>query len=91
MQKESNLSKRPRKNILNELLQQKYLRHKQLYFQLQKLLTDKRLRHRNNLCTLIRKHLQGPLRKKINIAIYQNIFIYIPQVYRQYIFYMGRQ
>ena len=36
-----------------------------LYSQLQKLLTDIRLRHGNNLCTLIRKHLDGPLRKKL--------------------------
>ena len=40
---------------------------KQLYFQLQKLFTDKRLCHGNNLCTLIRKNLHGPLRKKIYI------------------------
>ena len=44
-----------------------------------------------NLHTLIRKHLYGPLRKKIHIPIYQDIFAYIPQVYRRYIFYMDRQ
>ena len=32
-----------------------------LYFQLQKLLTGKRLHHGNNLCTLICKHLYRPL------------------------------
>ena len=58
----------------------------QFYFQLQMLLTDKNLRHGSNLCTLIRKHLYGPLRKKIHIPIYQDIFTYIPQVYRWHIF-----
>ena len=38
---------------------------------MQKLLTDKELRHANNLCTLIRKHLYEPPRKKIHIPIYQ--------------------
>ena len=37
----------------------------------------------NNLCTLMYKHLYGPLRKKINIPIYQDIFTYLPQVYRR--------
>ena len=64
---------------------------KQLYFQFQKLVTDKRLRHGNNLSTLIRKHFYRPLRRKIQIPIYQDIFAYIPQVYRRYIFYMDRQ
>ena len=58
---------------------------KQFYFQLQKLLTDKRLRHGNSLCTLIRKYIYGPLPKKIHIPIYQGIFIYMPQIYRRYI------
>ena len=40
---------------------------------------------------LIHKHLYGPLRKKIHIPIYQDIFTYIPQVYRRYISYMDRQ
>ena len=38
---------------------------KQLYFQLQMLLTDQRLHHVNNLYTLIHKHLYGKLQKKI--------------------------
>ena len=63
---------------------------KQLYFQLQKLLTDKRPRHGNDLCTLIRKNLHGPLQKKIYVPIYQNIFANISQVYRRYIFDMDR-
>ena len=50
---------------------------------MQKLLTDKSLRHGDNLCTLICKHLYGPLPKKIQITIYQDIFTYIPQVYRR--------
>ena len=37
----------------------------------------------NNLCTLMYKHLYGPLRKKIHIPIYQDIFTYLPQVYRR--------
>ena len=63
---------------------------KQLYFQLQKLLTDKRLHYGNNRCTLVRKHLYGPIQMKIHIPIYQDIFTYIPQVYRRYIFYNGQ-
>ena len=63
---------------------------KQLYFQLQRLLTDKRLCHRDNLRTLIRKHLYGQIRKKIRIFIYQDIFTDIPQVYRRYIFLNGQ-
>ena len=47
---------------------------------------DKRLYHGNNLCILIRKHLYGLLRKKIYIPTYQDIFAYIPQVYRRNIF-----
>ena len=43
------------------------------------------------ICTLIHKHLYGPLRKKIHIPIYQDIFTFIPHVYRRYIFYMDRQ
>ena len=58
---------------------------------MQKLIVDKRLRHGNSLCTLIHKHLYGPLRKKIHIPIYQDIFTYIPQVYRRYVFYMDKQ
>ena len=53
---------------------------------MQKLLTDKRLCHENNLCRLIRKHLYAPLRKKIHIPIYLDIFTYIPQVCRRYFF-----
>ena len=97
MQKEPNLSKRPWKNILNKLLQQNNYfilsvntNTKQLYFQLQKLFTDKRLRTLN-LRILIRKHLYGPLPKKIHITIYQDIFVYIPQVCRRYIFYVEKQ
>ena len=67
------------------------LTFRQLYFQLQKLLADKRLRHGNNLCTLIGKNLYGSLRKKIHIFIYQDIFTYVPQVYRRYIFHTDRQ
>ena len=39
----------------------------------------------------IEKKFKYPLRKKIHIPIYQNIFTYVPQVYRRYIFYMDRQ
>ena len=69
---------------------------KQLYLQLQKLLTDNGLCHGSNLHTFIHKfmdlisiHLYGPLQKKMHILIYQDIFTYIPGVYRRYIFYMG--
>ena len=64
---------------------------KQVYFQLQKLLTDKRLCHETNLCTLIHIHLYEPLQKKTQIPIYQDIFTYIPQVYRRFSFYIDRQ
>ena len=40
----------------------------------------------NNLCTLTYKNLYGPLREKIRMSIYQDIFTYRPQVYRRYIF-----
>ena len=46
-----------------------------------------RLCHRNNMRTLIRTHLYEPIRKKIQILIYQDIFTYISQVYRRYVFY----
>ena len=59
----------------------------QLYFQLQKLLKDKKLQHGSNLRTLIRKHLYGPLRKEIHIPIDQDIFTYIYLVYRRHNFY----
>ena len=59
---------------------------KQLYLQLQKLLTDKRLCHGNNLRTFLRRYLYRPPQKKIHLPIYQDIFTYIPQVYRRYIF-----
>ena len=58
---------------------------------MQKLITDKRLRYGNSLCTLTPKHLYGPLLKKIHILHLQNIFTYIPQVYRRHIFYMEKQ
>ena len=64
--------------------------HAKLYFRLQKLLTDKRMCHGNNLCTLIHKHLYGPLGKEIHVPIYQGIFTYIPLVYRRYIFLYGQ-
>ena len=41
----------------------------------QKLITDERQRHGNNLCTLMGKYLYGPLWKKIYMPIYQDIFI----------------
>ena len=75
MQKESNTSKHPLKG----------------YFQLQKLLAHKRVSNGNNLPTLIRKHFNGALRRKIHIPTYQNIFTYIPQVYRRYILFVDRQ
>lgn len=48
---------------------------KQLYFQVQKVFTDKRVCHGSNLCTLIRKYLYGPLLKKIHTPIYQDILL----------------
>ena len=60
-------------------------------FQLQKLLKYKKLFHGNNLGTLIRKYLNGTLRRKVQTPTSQNIFAHIPQVYRQYILYVDRQ
>ena len=60
-------------------------------FQLQKLLKYKKLCHENNLGTLIRKYLNGTLRKKVQTPTSQNIFAHIPQVYRQYNLYVDRQ
>ena len=60
-------------------------------FQLQKLLKYKKLCHGNNLGTLIRKYLNGTLRRKVQTPTSQNIFAHIPQVYRQYILYVDRQ
>ena len=60
-------------------------------FQLQKLLKYKKLCHENNLGTLIRKYLNGTLRRKVQTPTSQNIFAHIPQVYRQYNLYVDRQ
>ena len=60
-------------------------------FQLQKLLKYKKLCHGNNLGTLIRKYLNGTLRRKVHTPTSQNIFAHLPQVYRQYILYVDRQ
>ena len=98
MQKESNPSKRSWIIILNEPLRKSnyYIlilntNTKQFYLQLQNLLTNKKLFHRNNLRTVVCKHFYGSLRKKLLIPIYQDIFTYILQVYRQPNFYMDRQ
>ena len=63
MDKESNPSESSWKIVLNRFDKSNYYilrvntNNKQLYFQLQKVITDKRLCHKNDLRTPIRKHL----------------------------------
>ena len=52
---------------------------------------DTNLYHGSNLHIFIRKHLYGALRKKIHPPIHQEVFTYIPQIYRRYILYMDKQ